>query len=91
MSSFGPFLRGLNSSSRSTSRTAKSLMKGMKRERNGGGGREGRRRDGGRGAVGLQGKFTYLANWKTSNTNFSILMPLGLLGSTLQERAAVAH
>ena len=28
--------------------------------------------------------YTHLANWKTSNTNFSILIPFGLVGSTLQ-------
>ena len=53
-------------------------------------GRDGGGMEGGE-PKGFREKFTYLANWKTSNTNFSILMPLGLLGSTLQERAAVAH
>ena len=29
---------------------------------------------------------SYFVNWKTSKTNFSILIPLGLLGSTLHKR-----
>lgn len=29
---------------------------------------------------------SYFVNWKTSKTNFSILIPLGLLGSTLPKR-----